>query len=153
MNAKEQERAFAEKLRISPEFVNWFLSKTKFKDAVATPVLVRSDNPWYQSPTTGRQSETDILAVFEYKDRLERFAVHIENKTSKDSFRPQQAELYHERAKDWLNIQKWGNYQDYEVILIAPQQFYERHKVIASIFHRYVSHEELTRFLPEFGVV
>src|SRR5664279_1611349 len=147
MSAKEQERAFANKLLTSPEFVTWFLSKTKFKDAAVTPILVRSDNPCYQSPTTWSQSETDILAVFECKDRPKRFALHIEKKRLKDSFRPQQPELYHERANDWRNIQKWGNYQDYEVILLAPQQFYERHKERADIFHRYVSYEEVAKFV------
>jgi len=60
MKAREQERAFAEKLRASPHFLTWFLDKTKFKDANVVPILVQ-------------QSETDILAVFESKERAGRF--------------------------------------------------------------------------------
>jgi hypothetical protein len=153
MAGKIQEKAFADKVRTSPEFVSWLLSKTKFKDANAVPVLVRSDNPWYQSRKTGRQSETDILIVFERQDGRERFALHIENKQAKETFQPNQPELYHERALDWMNESKWGSYQDFEVMLIAPQVFYTRHKEKADIFHRYVPHDEIAAFVPEFSAL
>jgi hypothetical protein len=153
MSGKMQEKAFAKKVRQSPEFVNWLLSKTKFKGVDAEPTLIRSDNPWYQSLKTGRQSETDILIVFERRDRTQRFALHIENKQAKETFRPDQPELYHERASDWTNMPKWGSYQDYEVILIAPHMFYARHKEKADIFHRYVPHEEIAKFIPEFSAI
>ena len=151
MTGKMQEKAFAEKVRTSPEFAKWLLSKTKFKGVDAVPILVRSDNPWYQSRRTGRQSETDILVVFERRDRSDRFALHIENKQAKETFRLDQPELYHERAADWKNTPKWGNYQDFEVMLIAPQEFYEQHKERSAIFHRYLSHEEIATFVPEFA--
>jgi hypothetical protein len=121
--AREQEQAFAAKVRSSPEFVSWLLGHTKFKGSEVEQVLVRSDNPWYQSRKTGRQSETDILLVFKNKNTGKNFAIHIENKRLRDKFQPDQPELYHERAADWLNVPKWGNYHDFECILIAPQVF------------------------------
>jgi hypothetical protein len=153
MDAREQERAFAEKIRTSPDFVAWLLSKTKFKGADVAVKLVRSDNPWYRSPTTGKDSETDILIVFEYLDHPIRFALHIENKRLNDTFRPNQPELYHERAKDWANVPKWGNYQDFEVLLISPQAFYEKNKEKSDIFDHYASHEEIANFVPEFAML
>lgn len=151
MAGKMQEKAFAERVKASPEFVKWLLSKTKFNDVDAIPILIRADNPWYQSPRTGRQSETDILIVFERRDRAKRFALHIENKQAKETFRPDQPELYHERAADWMNTVKWGGYQDFEVMLIAPREFYARHREKSDIFHQYLSHEEIAEFIPEFA--
>jgi hypothetical protein len=151
VTAKEQERAFRLKLESSEAFRNWLLSKTGFAGAPVKLVLARSDNPWYESPATGVQSETDILLVFEYADRAERFALHIENKRLKDKFRPRQPELYQERANDWRNTSKWGNYDKFEVILIAPKQFYERYKNEAAKFHRYIPHEEIAPHVPEFA--
>jgi hypothetical protein len=151
VTAKEQEHALRIKLERSEAFRNWFLSKTAFGGTPAKIVLARSDHPWYQSPTTGIQSETDILVVFEYASRPERFALHIENKRIRDKFRPQQLELYHERANDWRHTLKWGNYDKFEVILVAPRQFYERNKYKAVKFHRYISHEEIAPHVPEFA--
>jgi hypothetical protein len=152
MKARDQERAFVAKIKTSPDFISWVLNKTKFKGADVVIKLVRSDNPWYRSRKTGRESETDILIVFEYRDRPARFALHIENKRLSDRFQPDQPELYYERAKDWLNVPKWGSYQDFEVLLIAPRKFYAKYREQSDIFHHYVSHEEITEFIPEFAV-
>lgn len=152
MRARDQERAFVEKLKSSPDFVLWFMNKTKFKGVDAILRLVRSDNPWYRSLKTGKDSETDILAVFENKDNALRFAFHIENKRLSDRFRPNQPELYHERATDWLNVPKWGSYQDFEVLLTAPLEFYNRNREKSDIFHHYIPHEEIAAFIPEFLV-
>jgi hypothetical protein len=59
MSGKIQEKAFAEKIKGSPEFVAWLLSKTKFKDADALPVLVRSGNPWCVSSQAGEGPRND----------------------------------------------------------------------------------------------
>jgi hypothetical protein len=150
-SAKQQEDAFAEKVRTSPEFVDWFLSLTPFAGKTVEPILIRSDNPWYQSKKTGRQSETDILLVFAEKSTGERFAIHIENKTIGDHFRPEQAELYHERADDWRNTEKWGNYEQFVCVLTAPQKFLDKHADQVAKFHAHVSHETLSNFLPQFS--
>jgi hypothetical protein len=141
--AREQEQAFAAKVRNSPEFAKWLLRYTKFKGLDVEPILVRSDNPWYQSRKTGRQSETDILLVL--------FAIHIENKRLRDKFQPDQPELYHERAADWVGMAKWGNYHDFQCILLAPKGFIEINRPKADIFHNYITHEELSPFIVEFS--
>jgi hypothetical protein len=151
MKARDQERAFVAKIQTSPDFISWLLNKTKFKGADVVLKLARCDNPWYRAPTTGRESETDILIVFEYRDRPERFALHIENKRLGDKFRLDQPKLYHERAKDWSNVPKWGSYGEFEVLLIAPREFYARNKEQSDIFHHYVSHEEIAVFIPDFA--
>jgi hypothetical protein len=149
--AKEQERALCDKLKSSESFRNWFLSKTAFAGEAVKVLQARSDNPWYQSPTTGIQGETDVFVVFEYVNRPERFALHIENKLLTDRFRPKQPELYLVRAEDWRRTPKWSNYDKFEIVLTAPRQFYERNKNDAVKFHRYISHEEIAPFIPEFA--
>ena len=124
--AREQEQAFAAKVRNSPEFAKWLLRYTKFKGLDVEPILVRSDNPWYQSRKTGRQ-------------RL------------RDKFQPDQPELYHERAADWVGMAKWGNYHDFQCILLAPKGFIEINRPKADIFHNYITHEELSPFIVEFS--
>jgi len=143
--------AFANKIKSSPEFAHWLLGKTKFKGSDASVILARGDWPWYQSKSTGVQSETDILIVFQQQAPPERFALHIENKQLKDKFRPNQPELYHIRAKDWLGLPKWGGYKDYEVLLIAPLEFYHRNQDKCDTFHRYIAYEEVAEFIAEFA--
>jgi hypothetical protein len=149
--AKEQESALRIKIESSEAFCNWFLSKTAFGGEPVKVVKARSDNPWYQSPTTGIQSETDVFVAFEYVTRPERFALHIENKRLRDRFRPKQPELYLERAADWRHKLDRGNYDKFEIVLIAPREFYERNKSEAVKFHRYIPHEEIALFILEFA--
>jgi hypothetical protein len=150
--AKEQEHALAEQFRSSKPFVDWFLGQTKFAKIVdAKPVLIRSDSPWYQA-LDGRQSETDVLAVFESPSTGNRFALHIENKTAKDRFRAQQPESYRKRATDWLRKDKWGNYDDFECVLLAPQAFANKHTEDVKKFDRFLSHEALAEAIPEFAI-
>jgi hypothetical protein len=151
--AKIQERALAEAIRDSAEFRDWFLSRTKFTGLSVEPVLVRSNNPWYASPVTGRQSETDVLAVFRVANTRLRFALHIENKTPKDRFQPDQPELYHERAKDWMLTEKWGMYSDYECILIATAEFVTKFESDAKKFDRILLTSEIAEYLEEFRPV
>jgi len=56
------------------------------------------------------------------------------------------------RAEKWLNQEKFGNYSDFETILIAPMEFYRRNFDAANIFDRFVSYEEISILLPEFNV-
>jgi hypothetical protein len=148
---KQLDAFFHRAFERSEEFSTWFLARTKFAGRRARIALLRSDHPWYQSKRTGVQSETDILIVIEDLDSGSRFALHIENKLANGKFEPNQPELYHERAKDWRFTPKWGNYDAYEVVLIAPRAFRDRNADKAAIFDVYVAHEELAWFVPEFG--
>jgi hypothetical protein len=151
-NAKGQERALGRMFRNSKPFVDWFLGQTKFNRIVdAEVVLIRDDWPWYQA-SDGSQSETDVLAVFRSTTTAERFALHIENKTAKDHFRVNQPENYLIRAKDWLGQEKWGNYQDFECVLVAPLTFANKHLEDVRKFNRFISHEALAEMIPEFAI-
>jgi hypothetical protein len=138
-------------LESSQEFLTWFLGRTKFAGRRIRILLLRSDNPWYQSKRTRKQPETDILLVLEDLDTNDRFALHIENKLANGKFGEDQPELYHERAEDWRGVAKWGSYADYEVVLVAPQCFFERNREKAELFHRFIPHEDIALFVPEFG--
>lgn len=151
LTEKVLDRIFAAKLTASNEFRTWLLGKTKFAGCTATMLLCRADHPWYISKKTGTQSETDILAVFEEISSPRRFAIHIENKTWNGKFGPNQPELYHERATDWIGLPKYHRYTDFEAILIAPLNFFEFNKERAKIFHQYVSYEDIAEFIPEFA--
>jgi len=153
--------AIEEEFKTSHQFVTWFLGKTKFSDTSATYHWSRSDYPWgripvtIRDPKTGlekkiiRDSETDILVVFESKDK-KRFALHIENKLANGSFTEYQPELYSQRAKMWLGKKKYCSYTDYETILIAPQQFYDRWTQESQLFDKFISHEDISEYIPIF---
>ena len=149
--AKEQEFALAKQFRSSQLFVDWFLRQTKFTGIVdAKPVLIRDVYPWYQAADRG-QSETAVLVVFRSTLAGTCFALHIENKTAKDRFRPQQPESCRKRAKDWLGKHKWGNYEDFECLLLAPQAFADKHSEDVKKFDRFISHESLAEVIPKFA--
>jgi len=148
---KQLDKAIEEKFKKLDEFSAWFLGQTKFANRPSKLVFSTSGNPWYKSKLTGKESETDILVVFEEIKTSRRFAIHIENKLSNGRFEPLQPRQYHERAKAWIGNKKYSNYLDYEVVLVAPRTFYDRNKEEAGIFGRYVSHEDIAQFIPEFG--
>jgi hypothetical protein len=149
--SKDQERLVANELRMNPKFRAWFISRTRFAGLESEIVLIRDDWPWYKSPKTGVQSETDILAVFQPKNGLDRFALHIENKAMNDKFQPNQPELYFERGNDWVGVEKWGSYKEFTCVLTAPFAFLEKHFKIARKFDAFVSHESLVRQISEFA--
>jgi hypothetical protein len=149
--SKDQERALGRALREDQRFCRWLLSRTRFRNCSARSILVRDDWPWYQSPRTGRQSETDILAVFQPEDGSRRFALHVENKTASDRFQPDQPALYRERGTDWIGVEKWGSYSEFACILTAPRAFCEKHFELARQFDYFVSHETLATRLPIFA--
>ncbi|CAI9009533.1 MULTISPECIES: hypothetical protein [Burkholderia] len=142
-------------------FTNWFLAQTKFANDGGVYQWSRSDNPWGTHPhvaidlASGEpvvkyvQSETDVLVVFS-RPNGGPFALHIENKLKNGSFMPEQPERYQSRAAHWLNNPKYGMYVDFETVLIAPQVFFDQHRVDAEAFDRYISHEEIANYLPEF---
>lgn len=158
------DEALARALFNRPRIAAWFLARTPFasETEVASCVFCRCDNPWSSvrlaipNAMTGevemlvRQCETDVLAVFATRDGR-RLALHIENKLAGGTFTPHQPELYQERKTQWKGRDKLGAYTDATTVLIAPKVFYERLRDRAAIFDSYISHEEISEYVPEFG--
>lgn len=159
---KEFDHELALLLRDNPKFQEWFLGKTRFANRPSKCILSRSDHPWttvtieVKNAATGktesirRQGETDILVVFE-DDSGERFALHIENKIAGGKFTKHQPEGYPKRAEKWVGQEKYGNYTEWETILVAPVEFKERLSEQASRFGVYISHEEIAEHISSFG--
>lgn len=159
---KHFDRALETAFKESPEFCHRFLSKTKFKDEDAAYVWSQSDSPWGRTDLqvinaqTGRaerlvrEGETDILVVFQtQKDR--RVALHIENKLVKGSFTRLQPDLSRARAMKWCGNPKFGNYQNWGIVLVAPRIFLDKHALEAAKFDHCVTHEEIALLVPSFG--
>jgi hypothetical protein len=160
---KELDRALEAELRENEEFRHWFVSKSKFKGTSPRYVWSRSDNPWCRlklslpDPETGeprsrtREGETDVLFVFAFpSEPSRRLALHIENKLASGRFTNHQPEVYSARAKCWLRNPEYGNYDDWDTLLLAPASFYERCAIEAKKFGCFVSHEEVAEFVPLF---
>lgn len=141
-------------------FADWFLAKSKFSQLGAKYKWSRSDSPWGRfdfkliDPDSGerltepRDSETDVLVIFE-SDELT-FALHIENKLRDGHFTKFQVESYPLRAREWLNTEKFGNYTDFQTVLVAPIEFYGKNYQQAKGFDFFVSYEEISFFLEAF---
>ena len=159
---KDLDKALDEGFKHSSEFSKWFLSKTRFSKLNATYNWSRSDNPWgrftfdVDKKENGkieqitRDSETDVLVIFE--DELNnKFALHIENKLANGKFTQYQPEFYSKRAEAWANNEKFGNYTDFETVLVAPIEFYKNNFRASQYFDKYVSYQEVAILLPEFS--
>jgi len=158
---KQLDRKLDAELRTNERFRHWFISKSKFKGASPQYVWSRADNPWcrvelpFPDPVTGeplvRDGETDVLFVFTFPtEHNRRLALHIENKLASGKFTKYQPEAYSERAKHWLHNPNYGNYDDWDTVLLAPTSFYTRCKVEAEKFGCFVSHEDVAEFVPLF---
>ena len=75
-----------------------------------------------------------------------------ENKLASGHFTEYQADVYAARARYWVHKPLYGNYDDWDTLLLAPASFCERYAVEAKKFGSFVSHEEVARFVPLFGV-
>ena len=158
------DEALARALLIEPRVAAWFLARTIFASEVASCVFCRCDNPWSsvrlevtnavtgEVETLEKECETDVLAVFATRDGR-RLALHIENKLAGSSFTPDQPELYRARKNQWKGREKLGAYTDATTVLIAPKEFYERLRDRAAIFDSYISHEEISEYVPEFSAL
>jgi hypothetical protein len=159
---KMLDKAIEQAFMRSKDFADWFLSRTKFAGSEAVYHWSRSDHPWCcmsiptHDPHTGAtgfrcvESETDILVVFRRPDST-RFALHIENKLASGAFTRDQPDLYAARARYMAGKIKYGDYSDFETVLIAPQKFSERWPEGCAKFDCYVSHEDISAHLPHFG--
>ena len=159
---KQLDLALEGAIRDSGEFRSWLLRRTRFAGEDTSIVLTRSNWPWSRTEvriwnqtsqeydTLIRDGETDLLVVVQSK-QLGRFAFHFENKLSGGSFTPYQADLYRARAAGWADEKKYGDYQEWSTVLVAPLAFYERNKAESQKFDIFISHEEVGKFIPLFN--
>lgn len=160
---KELDRELEAGLRKDTGFLKWFIGRTKFKGDNPRIERLRSDNPWSNVQFTTRDEssgelrsavrgmETDILLVFSFSSEPDRhFAIHIENKLATGTFTEYQTELYEVRARQWSTDPRFGLYEDWDTVLIAPLIFYERNVTKARRFGSFISHEDLGQYLPLF---
>jgi hypothetical protein len=160
---KDLDLALENAFKESPEFASWFLRRTKFSDIDAHYHWSRSDHPWgrialdWTNPETGvqevviKESETDVLVVYMNKDGTT-YALHIENKKKDGKFEPLQPDMYPYRARQWLGNPKYCSYTDFQTVLVAPKEFYERNKSDADKFDCYVSYEDIAERIPDFRI-
>lgn len=158
---KEFDLALAAELERNPAFLSWFLSHTKFATSGASFHSCRANHPWGTHPfrctdAVGaeslhlRQSETDVLLLLkESNGRI--VALHIENKVGLGKFTKDQPEMYAQRAAHWIGDQRYGGYEDFDIVLAAPQAFVLRYAAQAEIFPVFVSHESIGQHIPLFG--
>ncbi len=78
-------------------------------------------------------------------------ALHIENKLTNGKYTQYQPEFYSKRAEAWKNNTKFGDYSDFETVLVAPLAFYKNNFEASQHFDKYVSYEEIAILLPEFS--
>lgn len=154
---KEIERA----IKYDATFCRWFLSRTKRGANYSRWLWSRSDHPWGKTrlllpnAKTGalemvaRDGETDILVVFEGKG-TQRLGVHIENKLAAGTFEKFQPEGYAARAAAWIGNAKYGDYQEWETVLLAPNSFYNKHLADARKFTTFIAHEDVALHSPAF---
>lgn len=158
---KELDKALAEALERNHGLVSWIVSKTKFADRNVEFHSCRSDYIWGVHPfvsrnaqtgleeKTFRESETDVLLLL--KDNEDVVALHIENKLGSGAFTKLQPEMYPQRAEHWKNDARRGGYVDFDTVLLAPLAFKERNAEQATLFGCFISHEEISAFIPVFG--
>ncbi len=158
---KELDTVLNNALATNTDFLKWFLEQTKFKSECYKYLWSRSDHPWgtinferFDTLTSRvvfekRQSETDILVVLEDQGGG-KVALHIENKLSDGHFTEYQAEMYSQRATQWMNKDKYKNYTDFQTILVAPLFFYKCNIGKAKLFDCCISHEDISEHLSEF---
>jgi hypothetical protein len=155
----ELDHAFAEALADNHQFQNWLLSGGRFSRHVGKATLLISEQAsarkakhwwkhWWCRLPDGSESETDIFLVFDAAGH--RFALHIEDKPPHGKLELRQAIDYRRRAVFKANSADWLNYTDFEVLLLAPAEFIERHLDCAAQFDRAITYEEVAKFAPLF---
>jgi hypothetical protein len=155
--------AFANKIKESPEFSSWLLSRTKFYEYQSLVRLLDEEQAsirprkfwwkhwWCSIPELPKAGETDIFIVFEIKDTNWRFALHVENKKDDSTFEEGQAGAYEFRARHMMNQEDYLNYSDFQTILISPTSFRHRNSTQCELFNCHISYEDIARFIPDFG--
>ena len=158
---KQLDRLLEERLNADDSFRTWFLSKTLKGASYTNLVLLRANHPWGKVRTilpnkdTGaleavvREAETDVFAVLEDRNG-KRLALHIENKLPGGKFLAYQPEMYAARAEAWRQNEKYGNYDEWETVLIAPRSFRARNENDARKFMSFIAHEDIAIHVPGF---
>lgn len=157
----ELDYAFADMLASSPQFQNWLLSSGRFAKSASELRLLATEQQeirraalwwkhWWCRLPDGTEGETDIFAVFEADDG-KRVALHIENKPPHGKLTYEQSVRYRRRAAYKAFDPSWLSYIDFECILLASEEFLDRHAECASLFDRCLSYEPVSRFVPLFG--
>lgn len=156
----ELDHAFAETLAENLEFQRWLLSNGRFsRHADKATLLVEEQTHarksakhwwkhWWCELPDGSENETDIFLVFEVEGS--RFALHVEDKPAHGKLELRQAVDYRRRAAFKSNAVDWLDYSDFEVLLLAPAEFVERHSKCAAQFDRVITYEQVACFVPLF---
>jgi len=160
INEVELDHAFAEALADNPDFQKWLLSGGRFARHAGRAKLLIDEQAsarksakhwwkhWWCRLPDGSESETDIFLVFEAGGH--RFALHVEDKPPDGELELRQAADYRRRAAFKSNSKDWLNYSDFEVLLLAPDEFIKRHSECSSQFDRVITYEEVAPFAPLF---
>ena len=161
-NEKVLDQLLEAAFKSDAEFIRWFLGKTKLGFNYPNYVWSRSDYPWGKvklvlpNKETGalemvtREGETDVLAVFESQAKR-RLGLHIENKLGSGNFTLYQPEVCAARADLWARNANYGNYDEWETVLVALKAFYERNIAEARKLTTFIAHEEIAAYIPAFG--
>jgi hypothetical protein len=151
---KELTRKLHDALETDEAFRNWFVAQLHHGRGFSKLTLCRSNNPWgavrliLPNVQTGaleavsREGETDVLAVFQDSSGA-RLGVHIEVKRASGKFTPFQPEGYAARADSWANAEKYGGYQQWETVLIAPKSFIDANAENSRKFTTRIPYETL----------
>jgi hypothetical protein len=87
---KELDELFWKAISTNVAFQSWFLQRTKFAtNALDLVVEEKWHQRWYKDPISGKESETDILLVFNDRENSDRYAIHVENKPRHGKWRAQ----------------------------------------------------------------
>lgn len=160
---KDLDQALHAALDDNATFRSWLLIQLGVDATYSRLPFCRSNHPWGKvrlilpNPVTGalepvdREGETDVLAVFE-NDAGQRLGVHIENKRASGSFTPFQAEVLAARAERWIGHARYGAYQAWTTVLLAPHSFIAANELTARKFMHRLTHEQVSEFVPLFSV-
>jgi len=161
----ELDRAFADKVASSTEFLRWVLKKTEFWDLADQLVLLDREQAeakpakkpenwwrhWWCRLDDGSESETDIFLVLQNAKSKQRIAVHIEDKPPHGKFTPGQYLNYRRRAEFMANKEQYMNYSEFTTVLLAPESFIEQNEENVKHFDSVLSYESVSTFIPLFA--
>ncbi|WP_449287798.1 hypothetical protein [Marinobacter salarius] len=161
----ELDRAFADKVVASPDFLRWVLKKTEFCELAENLILLNREQAeakpnkkpenwwrhWWCRLDDGSESETDIFFVLTMANSQERIAVHIEDKPPHGKFTPRQYLNYRKRAKFMANKAQYMNYSRFTTVLLAPKSFIDGHEDEVKHFDSVLTYESVSMFIPLFA--
>jgi len=159
------DRAFADKIASSREFLNWVLEQTKFQCLGENLIVLDKEQAeakprkkpenwwrhWWCRLEDGTESETDIFIVLKVPSSDERISLHVEDKPPHGKFTPGQYLNYKRRAEFMANKDQYMNYKDFTTILLAPKSFFEENVDKVNHFDCLISYEAVSSFIPLFA--